>query len=186
MIFGNTEKINKLEKEIEKIKQNLHEINNDKKVEDGDICVVYGMQDEKIILLNTENGKEFDIYVSTSDEIKDNLKKQEVYSNIHEISKKNLYNLDLGSKLIMKDGKFEVYDGEINVKDDDAWYKLDELYGNLRDDENKKFIVKDVTDEKVYLTYEDGGGYISRYKESYPYFKPGDIVKRINGKFTKE
>ena len=144
------------------------------------------MKDEKITLLNIENGKEFDIYISTSENILNSLHEQDIYSNIYEMNKNDFYNLDLGSKLIMKNGNYEIYNGEIDIKDDEAWYKLNELYGNLRDDENKIFVVKDVTDRKVYLTYGDGGGFISRYKEAYPDFKVGDLVKRVNGKFIKQ
>jgi hypothetical protein len=86
----------------------------------------------------------------------------------------------------MKKGTYEIYNGEIDIKDTDAWYKLDNLYGALRDDENKNFIVKEITDKKIYLTYEDGGGHISRYREAYPNLEVGDIVKKVNGKFIKE
>ena len=179
------ERIDNLEKEVKEIRQSIKEINNNKKVEEGDVCVIYGLDDKKITLLNIENGKEFDIHISISDDSLYNLQ-EEGNNNMYKIKKNDLYNLDLGTKLKFMDGKYEIYNGEIDIKDDEVWYKLDELYSNLRDDENKNFIVKDITDEKVYLTYEDGGGFISRYRKIYPDFQIGDKVIKVNGKFVKK
>ena len=179
------ERIDNLEKEVKVIRQSIKEINNNKKVEEGDVCVIYGLDDKKITLLNIENGKEFDIHISISDDSLYNLQ-EEGNNNMYKIKKNDLYNLDLGTKLKFMDGKYEIYNGEIDIKDDEVWYKLDELYSNLRDDENKNFIVKDITDEKVYLTYEDGGGFISRYRKIYPDFQIGDKVIKVNGKFVKK
>ena len=44
---------------------------------------------------------------------------------------------------------------------------------------------KKITDDKIYLTHENGSGSIYTYKELYPDFCVGDIVKRVNGKYVK-
>ena len=122
------------------------------------IGVVYGLENEKITLLNPENGKEEDVYIYTSNET---------------------------LEVQLNGDKCEPYNGEIDIKNDDAWYKLDDLYGVLRDNENTNFVVQKITDDKIYLTHENGSGSIYTYKELYPDFCVGDIVKRVNGKYIK-
>ena len=95
-----------------------------------------------------------------------------------------------GRPKLLKDDEYKKilehsYNGEIDIKSDDAWYKLDDLYGVLRDNENTNFVVQKITDDKIYLTHENGSGSIYTYKELYPDFCVGDIVKRVNGKYIK-
>ena len=101
------------------------------------------------------------------------------------MDKLDFYNLYSGQKVQLNGDKCELYNGEIDIKSDDAWYKLDDLYGVLRDNENTNFVVQKITDDKIYLTHENGSGSIYTYKELYPDFNVGDIVKRVNGKYIK-
>ena len=149
------------------------------------IGVVYGLENEKITLLNPENGKEENIYIYTSNETLEKLHNQGIYENIYKMDKLDFYNLYSGQKVQLNGDKCELYNGEIDIKNDDAWYKLDDLYGVLRDNENTNFIVQKITDDKIYLTHENGSGSIYTYKELYPDFSVGDIVKRVNGKYIK-
>ena len=142
------------------------------------------MKDNKLTLINIENGKEFDIYLTTSQEDRKELEEKDI-NNICQMNKNDFYNIDLGSKLIVKNNKFEIYNGELNIKDQEAFNKLDEMYSAIKEDENKNFIVTEITDEKIYLTYENGEGNISIYKELYPELKIGDIVKKQEGKYIK-
>ena len=181
---SNTNSIEEFEKKLNQVKENRQEINNSKEISENDICVVYGMKDNKLTLINIENGKEFDIYITTSQEDRKKLEEKDI-NNICQMNKNDFYNIDLGSKLIVKNNKFEIYNGEINIKDQEAFNKLDEMYSAIKEDENKNFIVKEITDEKIYLTYENGEGNISIYKELYPELKIGDIVKKQEGKYIK-
>lgn len=181
---SNTNSIEEFEKKLNQAKENRQEINRSKEISENDICVVYGINDNKLTLINTENGKEFDIYVTTSQEDRKKLEEKDI-NNICQMNKNDFYNIDLGSKLIVKNNKFEIYNGELNIKDQEAFSKLDEMYSAIKEDENKNFIVKEITDEKIYLTYENGEGNISIYKELYPEFKIGDIVKKQEGKYIK-
>ena len=60
------------------------------------------------------------------------------------------------------------------------------MYEALQDDENQRFIVKEATNDKIFLTYENGGGLVSKYREAYPELEVGDVVKKVNGKYVKE
>ncbi len=181
---SNTNSIEEFEKKLNQVKENRQEINNSKEISENDICVVYGMKDNKLTLINIENGKEFDIYITISQEDRKKLEEKDI-NNICQMNKNDFYNIDLGSKLIVKNNKFEIYNGEINIKDQEAFNKLDEMYSTIKEDENKNFIVKEITDEKIYLTYENGEGNIFIYKELYPELKIGDIVKKQEGKYIK-
>lgn len=50
------------------------------------IGVVYGLENEKITLLNPENGKEEDVYIYTSNETLEKLHNQGIYENIYKIA----------------------------------------------------------------------------------------------------
>ena len=119
------------------------------------IGVVYGLDNEKITLLNPENGKEEDIYIYTTENELEKLHNHGIYENIYKMNKLDFYNLYSGQKVQLNGDKCELYNGEIDIKSDDAWYKLDDLYGVLRDNENTNFVVQKITDDKIYLTHEN-------------------------------
>ena len=106
------------------------------------IEVVYGLDNEKITLLNPENGKEEDIYIYTTENELEKLNNHGIYENIYKMNKLDFYNLYSGQKVQLNGDKCELYNGEIDIKSDDAWYKLDDLYGVLRDNENTNFALQ--------------------------------------------
>ena len=73
---SNTNSIEEFEKKLNQVKENRQEINNSKEISENDICVVYGMKDNKLTLINIENGKEFDIYITTSQEDRKKLEEE--------------------------------------------------------------------------------------------------------------
>ena len=148
------------------------------------ICVITDINDERLSLVNTENGQDLDIYVSHSNDKTKELHSKGITDNIFEISKEDLYSLNLGSNIILKDGQCNLYHGEIEIKNSEAAAKLENLYFCLEQEKNAEYLVSNISDGKIYLTNTKEGGYFSILEEAYPNFKVGDIVKNVNGKYV--
>lgn len=157
--------INELSKALEK--NTSSDITTSMSLQEGCIYVVQDFNDEQFSLVNASNGEECTID-----------------SNILQLSKNDFYSLDLGSNLIFQNGKFSIYNGEISLCNKAA-RKLEDMYFSLEQDKNSTFIVDKITDKKIFLTYSDGSGYFSIYKEAYPDFQVGDCLKKENGKYVK-
>ena len=56
------------------------------------IGVVYGLDNEKITLLNPENGKEEDIYIYTTENELEKLHNHGIYENIYKMNKLDFFN----------------------------------------------------------------------------------------------
>lgn len=147
------------------------------------ICVITDINDEKLSLVNIENGQDLDIYVSYSKDKIENLRNQYIADNIFEISKEDLYSLNLGSNIILKNGKCLLYQDDIEITNQEAVAKLEDLYFCLEQEKNAEYLVSNISDGKIYLTNTKEGGYFSILKEAYPDFQIGDIVKIVNGKY---
>ena len=173
------EKANKTQSNI----SNRENLNN---FEDGEVNFVYGLRDENIVLLNPNTGEQKSIYIATSNKEKETLNSKGIYDNIYEMDKGTFHKLDFGDKLIMKNGTFEIYNGEVEIKDDKTWFLLDDMNGQRKKYDNTNFIVKEDQGEKFLLTHENGKGHIYIYKDIYPDFKVNDIVTRVDGKYYKK
>ena len=134
------------------------------------IYVVKDINDSNVLLVDTNTGENLDVNLSR---------------NVN-ISSNDFYSIDLGSNLILKNGKFEKYDGILNIKNDKAKRELEDLYFNLQEEEGQKFIVKDIDEEKIYLSNVIEGGYFSIYKMNYPNIKVGDILKKENNTYKED
>lgn len=174
--------IKELSKALERASKRINRVD----FKEGDTNIVFGLNDEKVTLLSPETGEEKEIYISISKDVTNKLHRKGIYDNIYEMDKNEFYKWDFGTKVIMKNGNFEIYDGKIDIKDDDAWYKIQDMEAGLKRTENTNYIVKNMSDDKVYMTHENGSGYIYVYKELYPDLQIGDTVKKINGKYIKE
>lgn len=97
----------------------------------------------------------------------------------------DFYNLSIGDKVIMKNGKFKEYNDEIEIKDDKIWYVINDIKSALAKCENLDFTVEKITDNKIYLSLDGKKDYVRVYRELYPDFKIGDVVTRINGEYIK-
>lgn len=147
------------------------------------IYVITDIVDEKICLIDIYNGNEFNIYISTSNENTEKLNNLGIHSNIYMMSKKDFHSLDLGSNLIFKDGNYSIYNDEINITNSEVAAKLEDLYFSLKQEENQVYVVDKISDEKIFLTTQDGQGYFYIYQDVYPDFKVGDLVKKQNRKY---
>lgn len=157
--------INELSKALEK--NTSSDITTSMNLQEGSIYVVRDFNDDQFSLVNASNGEECTID-----------------SSVLQISKNDFYSLDLGSNLIFQDGKFSVYNGELSLCNKAANI-LEDMYFSIEQDKNSTFIVDKITDKKIFLTYSDGSGYFSIYKEAYPDFQIGDSLKKENGKYVK-
>ena len=50
-------------------------------LENGTVYVVYGHYDEKMTVINPETGDEFQVYITTSNDITNKLNKKGIFSN---------------------------------------------------------------------------------------------------------
>lgn len=170
-------------------KNNKMKANNNNQIlnfQEGEINFVYGLHDENVVLLNPDTGEQKSIYIATSNEVKEKLNSQGIYNNIYEMDRQTFYDLDFGNKLIMKNCNFEVYNGEVEIKDDKTWFILDDMNGQRKKYDNTNFVVKEDQGEKLLLTHENGKGHIYIYKDVYPDFKVNDILTRVDGKYYKK
>ncbi len=142
-----------------------HLANSELNIKDGSKFVVTDINGETVSLVDISNGNE--LKVST-------------------FEKETLNNIDLGSNIIFENNKFILTDEKFEITNLNAKAKLDDLYFNLEDEEGSLFSVKEIKDDKIYLTNTQEGGYFSISKEKYPDFKVGDILKKENGKYILE
>lgn len=154
-------------------------------IEEGEINFIGNISDERIELLNPDTGEQKNVYIAISEEIKEKLNEQDIYNDIYEMDKMDFYNLSIGDKVIMKNGKFKEYNDEIEIKDDKIWYVINDIKSALAKCENLDFTVEKITDNKIYLSLDGKKDYVRVYRELYPDFKIGDVVTRINGEYIK-
>ena len=150
---------------------------------ENSICVITDINDEKLSLVNIDTGEDFNIHISSSTNELEQLRNQGVSDNIYEISKEDLYSLNLGSNIILKNGQCYLYQDNIEITNQEALAKLEDLYFCLEQEKNAEYLVSNITDGKIFLTNTKEGGYFSILEEAYPNFKVGDIVKNVNGKY---
>lgn len=172
--------IDSLQNTLKNFIKNSHSPNLDLK---ESICVITDINDQRLSLVNIEEGQNFDIYVTHSKEQEQELRKQGITNNIFEISKEDLFSLNLGSNLCLKNNQCTLYHGKIEIKNSEAATKLEDMYFCLEQEKNAKYLVSNISDGKIYLTNTKEGGYFSIIEEAYPNFKIGDLVKNINGKY---
>lgn len=151
---------------------------------ENSICVITDINDEKLSLVNIYTGEDFNIYISSSIDKLNQLRNQGISDNIYMISKEDLYSLNLGSNIILKNGQCHLYQDNIEITNKEALSKLENLYFCLEQEQDAEYLVSNISDGKIFLTNTKEGGYFSILEEAYPDFKIGDIVKNVNGKYV--
>lgn len=160
--------------------------NNILSVGEGEINFIGNINDEKIELLNPDTGEQKNVYVAISEETKENLNGQGIYNDIYEMNKIDFYNLSIGDKVVMNNGKFKEYNEEIEIENDKTWFAINDIKSALAKCENLDFTVEKITKDKIYLSLNGNKDYVEIYRELYPNFKLGDTVTRTNGKYIKK
>ena len=138
--------------------------NNNSKIE-GHIFVVNDVNDDKLSVIDIDNGKEFDIFKS-------------------EMSENDFYSLNLGSRITVENGKYLPFTGEFEIKNKSVAAQLEDLFFCLDEERNATYSVTEISDDKIFLTNTQEGGHFSIPKQIYPDFKVGDLVKNENGKYV--
>lgn len=160
--------------------------NNILNVGEGEINFIGNISNEKIELLNPDTGEQKNVYVSISKETTEKLNEQGIYNDIYQMNKMDFYNLSIGDKVIMNNGKFKEYNEEIEIKDDKIWFMINDIKNALAKCENLDFTVEKISNDKIYLSLNENKDYVEIYRELYPDLKIGDIVTRTNGQYIKK
>lgn len=160
--------------------------NNILNIGEGEINFIGNISNEKIELLNPDTGEQKNVYVSISKETTEKLNEQGIYDDIYQMNKIDFYNLSIGDKVIMNNGKFKEYNGEIEIKDDKIWFMINDIKSALSKCENLDFTVEKISNDKIYLSLNENKSYVEIYRELYPDLKIGDIVTRTNGQYIKK
>lgn len=177
-------KAKEMEEFINDLEKFVNEKNPLRKEKNENICVVKDRKEEKLTLVDISNGKEFDIFIARNKEDIMQLKQANINKNIYEVSQKDFYNIDLGYNVVLNGNNCIAYDKDIEIKNEEALTKLEDLYFNLKEEEGQVFKVDKITNEKVYLTSEDGG-YFSLYRQAYPNIKEGEKLKKENRRYVQ-
>ena len=160
--------------------------NNILNVGEGEINFIGNISNEKIELLNPDTGEQKNVYISISKETTEKLNEQGIYNDIYQMNKMDFYNLSIGDKVIMNNGKFKEYNEEIEIKDDKIWFMINDIKNALAKCENLDFTVEKISNDKIYLSLNENKDYVEIYRELYPDLKIGDIVTRTNGQYIKK
>lgn len=154
-------------------------------IKEGEINFIADISNEKVELLNPDTGEQKNVYIAISEDIKQDFNSKGITSDIYKMDKLDFYNLSIGDKVIMNNGRFKEYNQEIEIKDDKIWFVMNDIKSSLAKFENLNFTVEKIDDDKIYLSVEGHEGYAKEYRELYPDFEVGDIVTRINGEYVK-
>lgn len=178
--------VNEFKQEIEEIR-NEHKMNNNiQELEEGKVYVITDINNEKVEVLDIKDGYNFDVYISMNKETLENLHEKGINNKIYNMDKLDFLKLELGNKIIMSDGKCNIYNGEIDVKNDEAFEILENLYFNLKHEEGRDYIITQIKDGKIYMQDTQENGYYELYKEIYPDFEIGDVITKKEGKYLKK
>lgn len=177
--------IDNFKKQIEEIRAKQH-TPSVPFLEEDSIYVVNGIKDEEIGVVNIQNGDSFDIYVAINDHVRDTLNSNGIERNIYSMDKEDFYRLELGSNLIFQNDTLFPYDGEVEIENDTAWDKLEDLYFNLEQEESRTYQVSRITDSKIIMHDTENNSQYEVYRELYPDWEIGDIIVRENKAYKKQ
>ena len=154
-------------------------------METGKIYVISDITDNKLSIVDISNGFETEIYVKTGDENLD-VYTNDNYGPYYTMDELTFMNLNLTDAIQFNNDILSFYKEDFEITNIDAWNLLADLFDLEKISEGQEYEVVEVSDFKIFLTNADGsGGYFSIYRELYPDFTVGDIVKKIDKKYIK-
>ena len=179
-------KNNKLDEKIQEHYDRCERIRTTTLLKENKTYVISDIYDNRLQVVDIENGDEIEIYVLTGDENLDKFNDMKLCNRVYTMNRLEFLNLNLTDNVVLKNGMLNANTDEVKIKNDFAWKLLSDLYESRITDNGKMYEIKDIKENKLYLTNADGsGGYFSIYQELYPDFKVGDIVQRNNRKYDK-
>lgn len=187
--FNFLNKIQNTSNNIQEFLNQLENYLNNNSILENDIYIIRDTNNEKLSLVNLQNGNDLNIYVSTSQEKTKELNSVGIYDNIYEIKISDFYNLKLGMGINIKNNTIIPIHKEIkleDIKNSLAFSKLEDMYFCLSEENGNIYSVEKIYNDKIYLTNIKSGGFFSIPVQKYPNFKIGDLVQNYNGNYYKK
>lgn len=181
-----TDRIDKFNNEIQQYYDEREKIKTTTPLEENKTYVISGIYDNRLQVVDIDNGNEIEIFASTGDKELDKFNSDEIQSRTYAIDRKEFLNLRLTDNIVLNEGKLNTNTDKVEIKSDLAWRLLVDLYDGIKTTNGQKYKIVDIKDNELYLTNADGsGGYFPIYKELYPDFQIGDIVQRNDRIYNK-
>ncbi len=185
-IDNDADRINKFNNEMQQYYDEREKIKTTTPLEENKTYVISGIYDNRLQVVDIDNGNEIEIFASTGDKELDKFNGSEIQNRTYEIDRKEFLNLRLTDNVVLNDGKLNTNTDKVEIKSDLAWRLLVDLYDGIKITNGQKYEIVDIKDNELYLTNADGsGGYFPIYKELYPDFQIGDIVQRNDRIYNK-
>jgi hypothetical protein len=172
-----------IEKFLEKnLKNNSHEFANSelisfienlsnfikhqgKKIVDDSKFIVTDINDNNVSLTNIETNDQ----ITTTD-----------------FSKEDLLNLNLGSNVVYKNNEFKISNENFEITNPKVKADLENMLFSINDEKDDTFLVKNIDNDKIYLSNTKEGGYFSIPREKYSDFEVGNLLNLENGKYKRQ
>ena len=179
-------KIDKFNNEMQHYYNERERIKTTTPLEENKTYVISGIYDNRLQVVDIDNGNEIEIFASTGDKGLDKFNGSEIQNRTYEIDRKEFLNLRLTDNVVLNGAKLNTNTDKVEIKSDLAWRLLADLYDGIKISNGQKYEIVDIKENELYLTNADGsGGYFPIYKELYPDFQIGDIVQRNDRIYNK-
>lgn len=171
------------------------ERNELKEVYDNDICVVSQIFNERVSFIDTNNGKQFDLYYSINDETYNKLLEMGIDENkIVSINEEEFMDIMPGDCFIKEKNKgMQKYYGDLDIDsvnvrsstDTDVWYYLKDMEELIKNDEGKKYEVVGIENGKIIMQTQGLIGTREIYQKLYSDVQVGDVLIKTGRKYIR-
>lgn len=138
------------------------------------IYAITDIEDKKLSLIDIHNGIQTDINIDFTNK----------NNTFYTISKEDFSTLDLGKFVTVKNNSIIPFTDDVKIENKFVASQLEDIFFCLDQEKNSVYSVTEICDNKIFLTDTKEGGHFSILKEIYPDFKVGDLLKKVDGKYT--